>query len=77
MAIDNVTGKRIRVSKVKGLKEIEEERKKKALPKFDKTYEEELIQQLFKDDIKQETESLNTLSLEERNTVHQKRPGQE
>lgn len=77
MAIDNVTGKRIRVSKIKGLKEIEEERKKKALPKFDKTYEEELIQQLFKDDVKQETESLNTLSLEERNTVHQKRPGQE
>ena len=47
MAIDKVTGKRKR--QVKNELDIKKEKKEKALPKFDRTYEEELIKQLFED----------------------------
>ena len=40
MAIDSVTGKRIKIVKTK--LDIEKEKKAKAMPKFDTNYEEEL-----------------------------------
>lgn len=79
MAIDKVTGKRQKLVKTK--LDIKEEKKKKALPKFDKTYEEELIRQLFEEEskIKKVVEISNEV---EENVytgpfVHHERPGED
>ena len=76
MAIDPISGKRIRL--VKDKKQVEEEKKKeKLLPKFDVTYEEELIKSLFESDKKLE-ETLDIVdNLEENSKVHHERPGEE
>lgn len=76
MAIDNVTGKRKKVLKTK--KEIDEEKNKKALPKFDKTYEEELIRQLFEDNKNKDKEVLELAeSIPDKTKIHHERPGEE
>ena len=74
MAIDPNSGKRIRL--VKDTHKVkEEEKKKKALPKFDVTYEEELIKSLFEEDIKKKTEILETVDdVEENSKSHHSRP---
>ena len=46
MAIDKVNGKRKK--QVKSKLDIAKENEQKALPKFDRTYEEELIKELNK-----------------------------
>ncbi len=81
MAIDKVTGTRKKI--VKTVLEEQEEKRKKALPKFDTTYEEELIKQLFEDK-KQKLENYvddSTIGLEETNYagpfVHHERPDEE
>ena len=77
MAIDSVTGKRIK--KVKSKLDIEKEKAKKALPKFDITYEEELIKQLFDEDIKKQAQQSLTL-VEDVNDdckIHHERPNEE
>ena len=75
MAIDRVTGKRIK--QVKTQEDIKKEKKEKALPKFDRTYEEELIRQLFEDDIKKQN-SLETVdTIEDVSKTHHARPGEE
>ena len=76
MAIDPNSGKRIRLVKDTH-KAKEEEKKKKALPKFDVTYEEELIKSLFEEDIKKKTEILETVDdVEENSKSHHSRPGE-
>ena len=76
MAIDKVTGKRIQ--KVKTVLDIKEEKKQKALPKFDTTYEEELIKQLFSEDIKKQEKKLETKeNIPTSQWVHHERPGEE
>ena len=79
MAIDKVTGKRQKLVKTK-LEEAEE-KKKKALPKFDTTYEEELIKQLFEEDAKIK-KTLEVSDVFEDNNydgpfVHHERPGED
>jgi len=84
MAIDRITGKRVN-TQIKTLrdKKIEEEKKKaeKALPKFDTTYEEELIKALFEEELKKKEEKKEILELAEsipdRTKVHHERPGEE
>jgi hypothetical protein len=63
MAIDKVTGKRKKLVKTKD--DIKEEKKKKALPKFDRTYEEELIRELFEEDIQLKQKLENPTIVEE------------
>ena len=79
MAIDRVTGKR--KLKVDKLVKEREEKEKKALPKFDVTYEEELIKSLFEEDIKKkEIAEKNTETIEdveENKFCHHARPGEE
>ncbi len=76
MAIDKVTGKRIPV--VKSPLALQEEKKQKALPKFDMTYEEELIRQLFAEDIQKQEKKLEIKdALPETMWVHHERPGEE
>lgn len=76
MAIDKETGKRIKLVKTK--LDIKEEKKKKALPKFDTTYEEELIKQLFEDDLKKQEKILEKKEdVLESQWVHHERPGEE
>lgn len=83
MAIDRVTGKRVNQSKTLRDKKIEEEKKKaeKALPKFDTTYEEELIKALFEEELKKKEERKEILELAEsipdKAKVHHERPGEE
>ena len=76
MAIDKKTGKRIPV--VKQPDQILAEQKAKAKPKFDMTYEEELINQLFEEK-KKKIESLNISIPTEEVSVfcHHARPGEE
>lgn len=75
MAIDRTTGKRKKI--VKSEIEFKEERKKKAKPKFDVTYEEELIKSLFEEDIKKQNK-LNTVEdVQEEDRFHHERPGEE
>jgi hypothetical protein len=84
MAIDKETGKRY----TKGMKtlrdkkiEEEEKKKQKTLPKFDTTYEEELIKALFEEELKKKEEKKEILELAEsipdRMKVHHERPGEE
>lgn len=76
MAIDKVTGKRIKIGK--NALDEKKEKQKKALPKFDVTYEEELIKQLFEEDIKKQDEKLERVeNIEENSRVHHARPGEE
>ena len=75
MAIDRETGKRIKQVKTK--QDIEEEKKKKALPKFDVTYEEELIRQLFEDDSKKQVVLETVDTVEDISKTHHERPGEE
>ena len=77
MAIDKVTGKRKKLVKTKD--DIKEEKKKKALPKFDRTYEEEIIKELFEEDIKKKQIIENPTIVEEYTGpfVHHERPGEE
>lgn len=77
MAIDKVTGKRKKLVKTKD--DIKEEKKKKALPKFDRTYEEELIRELFEEDIQLKQKLENPTTVEEYTGpfVHHERPGEE
>lgn len=77
MAIDKVTGKRKKLVKTKD--DIKEEKKKKALPKFDRTYEEELIRELFEEDIQLKQKLENPTIVEEYTGpfVHHERPGEE
>ena len=77
MAIDKVTGKRQKL--VKTEPEKKEEKKKKALPKFDTKYEEELIKQLFEEDQKrQNIDNFDELVPEYSGPfVHHERPGEE
>jgi len=77
MAIDKVTGKRKKLVKTKD--DIKEEKKKKALPKFDRTYEEELIRELFEEDAQLKQKLENPTIVEEYTGpfVHHERPGEE
>ena len=77
MAIDKVTGKRKRLVKTES--EKKEEQKKKALPKFDTKYEEELIKQLFAEEQKKlETDKFEEVISEYSGPfVHKERPGEE
>lgn len=75
MAIDRVTGKRVR--KVKTKEDVKQEKKEKALPKFDVTYEEELIKQLFEEDSKKQVVLETVDTVEETAKVHHARPGEE
>lgn len=77
MAIDKVTGKRQKL--VKTEPEKKEEKRKKALPKFDTKYEEELIKQLFEEDQKrQNIDNFEELLPEYSGPfVHHERPGEE
>ena len=76
MAIDRVTGKRIKT--VKNQLDIKEEKKQKALPKFDVTYEEELIRQLFEEDTKKQEKVLEIVeNLDDAARVHHERPDEE
>ena len=83
MAIDSVTGKKHLKNKTLRDKKIEEEKRKKekALPKFDITYEEELIKALFNEDLKSQDEKLETLALAEnlpeKSKIHKARPGED
>lgn len=83
MAIDKETGKRYLKEKTLRDKKIEEEKKKqeKALPKFDTTYEEELIKALFEEDRKKQEEKREILELAESlpdpTKVHKRHPGEE
>jgi len=83
MAIDRETGKRYLKDKTLRDKKIEEEKKKqeKALPKFDTTYEEELIKALFEEDRKKQEEKKEILelaeSISEKTKIHKERPGEE
>ena len=74
MAIDKVTGKRKKLVKTKD--DIKEEKKKKALPKFDRTYEEGLIRELFEEDIKKKQVIENPITVQEYSGpfVHKARP---
>ena len=84
MAIDKMTGRRVN-TQIKTLrdKKIEEEKKKaeKALPKFDTTYEEELIKALFEEETKKKEKQKEILELAEsipdKTKVHHERPGEE
>lgn len=80
MAIDEITGKRTRL--VKSKFEEAKEKRKKALPKFDIQYEEELIRQLFSEDKPtSKPVSDETIGLVETEYqgpfVHKERPGEE
>lgn len=77
MAIDKETGKRKKL--VKTEPEKKEEKKKKALPKFDTKYEEELIKQLFEEDQKrQDINKFDEIVQEYTGPfVHHERPGEE
>jgi hypothetical protein len=77
MAIDKETGKRQKL--VKTEPEKKEEKKKKALPKFDTKYEEELIKQLFEEDQKKQViDNFDELLPEYSGPfVHHERPGEE
>lgn len=77
MAIDKVTGKRKKL--VKTEPEKKEEKKKKALPKFDTKYEEELIKQLFEEDQKrQNIDKFDEIIPEYSGPfVHHERPGED
>ena len=77
MAIDKVTGKRKK--QVKSKLDIAKENEQKALPKFDRTYEEELIKELFKEDVKKTDSIESTIDVQEYNGpfVHKERPGEE
>ena len=84
MAIDRMTGRRVN-TQIKTLrdKKIEEEKKKaeKVLPKFDTTYEEELIKALFEEETKKKEKQKEILELAEsipdKTKVHHERPGEE
>ena len=75
MAIDRVTGKRIKQVKTKD--DIKEEKKQKALPKFDRTYEEELIRQLFEEDVKEQNTLETVDTIDDVLKTHHERPGEE
>lgn len=78
MAIDKVTGKRIR--KVEDPLEIEKKKKVKAMPKFDTNYEEELIKQLFEDKKKKievDDDFENNPLQYDGPFVHKERPGED
>ena len=77
MAIDKETGKRKKLVKTK--LDEQEEKKKKALPKFDAKYEEELIKQLFEEDKKkQNLDNIEEVIPDyEGPFVHHERPGEE
>ena len=80
MAIDETTGKRTRL--VKSKFEEAKEKRKKALPKFDIQYEEELIRQLFSEGKPtSKPVSDETIGLVETEYqgpfVHKERPGEE
>ena len=77
MAIDKVTGKRKKL--VKTEPEKKEEKKKKALPKFDTKYEEELIKQLFEEDTKINNVAKDNFKslLYDGPFVHHERPGED
>jgi hypothetical protein len=78
MAIDKETGKRKKLVKTEA--EEKEEKRKKALPKFDTTYEEELIKQLFEEDQKRQNVIDNFDEIIPEYTgpfVHHERPGEE
>lgn len=80
MAIDEITGKRTRL--VKSKFEEAKEKRKKALPKFDIQYEEELIRQLFSEGKPtSKPVSDETIGLVETEYqgpfVHKERPGEE
>jgi hypothetical protein len=79
MAIDKVTGKRKKL--VKTEPEKKEEKKKKALPKFDTKYEEELIKQLFEEDIKRKEAIISDDDIGKLEYsgpfVHHERPGED
>ena len=77
MAIDKVTGKRKKLVKTKD--DIKEENKEKALPKFDRTYEEELIKELFEEDIKKKKILESPIDVQKYigPFVHKERPGEE
>jgi hypothetical protein len=75
MAIDRVTGKRVKQVKTK--EEVKKEQKEKALPKFDRTYEEELIRQLFEEDIKKQNPLETVDTIEDVSKTHHQRPGEE
>jgi len=83
MAIDKVTGKRFMKEKTLRDKKIEEDKKKqeKALPKFDATYEEELIKALFEEELKRKEKQEEILEMaediSERSKIHKERPGEE
>lgn len=83
MAIDKVTGKRFMKEKTLRDKKIEEDKKKKekALPKFDATYEEELIKALFEEELKRKGKQEDMLEMaedvSERSKIHKERPGEE
>lgn len=83
MAIDKETGKRYLKDKTLRDKKIEEEQRKKekALPKFDTTYEEELIKALFEEDQRKAEEKKEILELAESmpdpTRIHKARPGEE
>ena len=74
MAIDEITGKRIKTHKTS--LDIEREKKEKAMPKFDTNYEEELKKQLFADF---EAEKVVEDIFDEPEEVigHHERPGEE
>ena len=77
MAIDKVTGKRKK--QVKSKLDVEKEKKEKALPKFDRTYEEELIKELFEEDVKKKKVIESPIEIQEYTGpfVHHERPGEE
>lgn len=75
MAIDRVTGKRIKQVKTK--EDVKKEQKEKALPKFDKTYEEELIKQLFEEDLQKQNTLETVDTIEDVSKIHHERPGEE
>ena len=74
MAIDKVTGKRKRVVKTK-LDKAEEVKAK--MPKFDSNYEEELIKQLFEEDVKKQDKLETVDTIDEDSKFHHERPGEE
>lgn len=75
MAIDSVTGKRIKIVKTK--LDIEKEKKAKAMPKFDTNYEEELKRQLFEDMKTEEVVISDVFEEDNTHTGHHARPGEE
>ena len=75
MAIDSVTGKRIKIVKTK--LDIEKEKKAKAMPKFDTNYEEELKRQLFEDMKTEEVVVSDVFEEDNTHTGHCARPGEE